>query len=63
MGLALDEPKANDQRIEESGISFLVASGEEPYVLGGATLHVDYHADAYSRRFYVRRGGRAAGCF
>jgi hypothetical protein len=40
----------------------VVANREEPDILYGATLHVDYATDDFGGGFYVRRGRRAASC-
>ena len=42
MGLALDEPKANDERIELEGFSFIMASEVADTIRSYGNLFIDY---------------------
>ncbi len=50
MGLALDEPKADEQPIQVNGINVLVADIAKPFV-DNAT--VDYVKEAYGEGFVI----------
>jgi Fe-S cluster assembly iron-binding protein IscA len=57
MGLALDEPRANEQPVEVNGIGLLIADEERPLV-DGAT--VDYVKDDGREGFTI--GDADASC-
>jgi hypothetical protein len=42
MGLALDEPKANDEKIEAEGFSFIMASDVADTIRSYGNLLIDY---------------------
>ncbi len=59
MGLALDEPRNNDEHHEEAGVPFLLSPEISRWVAGGVELHVDYNK--YWKTFTVRAGNHY-GC-
>ena len=45
MGLALDEPKAGDQRIEQDGVPFLLGSDLNVWLSQGRSVVIRYDDD------------------
>jgi hypothetical protein len=53
MGLALDEPKPNDERIEVEGFSFILASDVADMVRSHGNLHIDYADRLWMKGFQL----------
>jgi len=53
MGMALDEPKVDDQKLDVAGIVFLVGPQEQPLVQEGQGLRVDFASSLFGERFFV----------
>ena len=60
MGLALDEPKANDERIEVEGFSFLVASEVADVVRSCGKLFIDYKDRPWAKGFQLSLAGKSS---
>jgi uncharacterized protein YneR len=60
MGLALDEPKADDEKHETDGMTFLIPAEIQRWMSSGVDLHVDYNQ--YWGSFSVRLGGHYGSC-
>jgi Fe-S cluster assembly iron-binding protein IscA len=54
MGLALDEPKDNEQTVRANGIDLLVAEMAMPFV---EEATVDYVKDTYGEGFIITTAG------
>jgi Fe-S cluster assembly iron-binding protein IscA len=54
MGLALDEPKDNEEPVRANGIDLLVAELAKPFVEDAT---VDYVKDPYSEGFVITGAG------
>jgi Fe-S cluster assembly iron-binding protein IscA len=54
MGMALDEPTANEQPIDVNGVGILISDEERPFVEGAK---VDYVKDEYREGFTIARAG------
>ena len=55
MGLALDEPKDDDHRIEQDGVRFLVGRELTMWFAFGKSLYIDY--DQWANGFPVYLSG------
>ncbi len=60
MGLALDEPKANDERFEAEGFSFIAASEVADLIRSSGSLFIDYSDRLWARGFQLSLPGRSA---
>jgi hypothetical protein len=60
MGLALDEPKANDERIEVEGFSFLMASEVADVIRSYGKLLIDYKDRPWAKGFQLSLPGKGA---
>jgi Fe-S cluster assembly iron-binding protein IscA len=60
MGLALDEPKANDERIEVEGFSFLMASEVADTIRSCGNLLIDYKDRPWAKGFQLSLPGKGA---
>jgi hypothetical protein len=58
MGLALDEPKANDERIEVEGFSFIVASEVADLIRSYGKLLIDYKDRPWAKGFQLSFPGK-----
>ncbi len=59
--MALDEPKNDDTKIEENGITFVVDAQTSDILSQSGGLTIDYINESY-RRGYMLRLGSAADC-
>lgn len=59
--MALDEPKDDDKKIEENGITFVVDSQTSDILSQGGGLTIDYVNEAY-RKGYMLKLGNASDC-
>jgi hypothetical protein len=53
MGLALDEPKANDEKIEAEGFSFIMASDVADTIRSYGNLLIDYMEHPWTKGFQL----------
>ena len=60
MGLALDEPKANDEKIEVEGFSFIMASEVADTIRSHGNLFIDCLEQSWERRFQLSFQGQAS---
>ena len=60
MGLALDEPKADDERIEAEGFSFLVASEVADLIRSFGSLLIDYKDRPWAKGFQLSFPGKGS---
>jgi hypothetical protein len=60
MGLALDEPKANDEKIEVEGLSFVAAGDVADLIRSHGGLSIDYVKSWFSKRFQLSLSGQAS---
>jgi len=60
MGLALDEPKANDERIEVEGFSFIVDSEVADVIRSFGSLFIDYKDRLWAKGFQLSFPGKGA---
>ena len=60
MGLALDEPKANDERIEAEGFSFVAARDVADLIRCFGSLSIDYGKGLLKRGFRLSLVGQPA---
>lgn len=60
MGLALDEPKQDDEPHEAEGVTFLIPAEIKRWMSSGVDLHVDYNP--YWSSFSVQLAGRYGSC-
>ena len=60
MGLALDEPKADDERIEAEGFSFLVASEVADLIRSFGSLLIDYKDRPWAKGFQLSFSGKGS---
>jgi len=58
MGLALDEPKANDERIELEGFSFIMASEVADTIRSYGNLFIDYLEQPREKGFQLSFEGK-----
>jgi len=60
MGLTLDEPKANDERIEAEGFSIIVASEVADLIRSYGKLLIDYKDRPWSKGFQLSFPGKGS---
>jgi Fe-S cluster assembly iron-binding protein IscA len=60
MGLALDEPKAGDERFEVEGFSFIVASEVADMIRSCGSLFIDYKDRPWAKGFQLSLPGKGA---
>jgi Fe-S cluster assembly iron-binding protein IscA len=58
MGLTLDEPKSNDEKIEVEGLSFIVASEVADMIRSYGNLLIDYQDHFWSKGFQLSFAGQ-----
>jgi hypothetical protein len=59
MGLTLDEPKANDEKIEAEGFSFIMASEVADTIRSYGNLFIDYTEHPWMKGFQLSFLGKA----
>jgi Fe-S cluster assembly iron-binding protein IscA len=62
MGLALDEPKANDEKIEVEGFSFIMASEVVDTIRSYENLFIDYVEHPWTKGFQLSFPGKSSFC-
>jgi len=60
MGLVLDEPKANDKKIEVEGLSFIVASEVADMIRPYGNLFIDYVEHPWEKGFQLSFQGKVS---
>jgi Fe-S cluster assembly iron-binding protein IscA len=60
MGLALDEPKVNDEQIEVEGFSFLVDSEVANMIRSFGSLFIDYKDRPWAKGFQLSFPGKGS---
>ena len=60
MGLALDEPKTNDEKIEVEGFSFIVASEVVDTIRSYGNLFIDYLEHPWMKGFQLSFQGKGS---
>jgi Fe-S cluster assembly iron-binding protein IscA len=60
MGLALDEPKANDEIIEGEGFSIIVASEVADIIRSYGKLLIDYKDQLWAKGFQLSFPGKGS---
>jgi hypothetical protein len=60
MGLTLDEPKANDKRVEAEGFSFIVASEVADIIRLYGKLLIDYNDRPWAKGFRLSLAGKSS---
>jgi Fe-S cluster assembly iron-binding protein IscA len=60
MGLALDEPKANDERIDVEGFSFIVDSEVAEIIRSRGNLFIDYKDHPWAKGFQLSFPGKGS---
>jgi hypothetical protein len=60
MGLTLDEPKSNDERVEAEGFSFIVASEVADIIRLYGKLLIDYNNRPWARGFQLSFAGKSS---
>jgi hypothetical protein len=60
MGLALDEPKANDEKIEVEGFSFIMASEVADTIRTYGNLFIDYMEQPWKEGFELSLSGKVS---
>jgi len=60
MGLALDEPKADDERFEAEGFFFIAASEVADLIRSCGSLFIDYTDRLWTRSFQLSLSGRSS---
>lgn len=58
MGLALDEPKKDDERFEAEGFLFIAASEVADLIRSCGSLFIDYTDRLWARGFQLSLSGR-----
>jgi len=58
MGLTLDEPKANDEKIEAEGFSFIMASEVADTIRSFGSLLIDYMEHPWTKGFQLSLSGK-----
>jgi Fe-S cluster assembly iron-binding protein IscA len=58
MGLALDEPKAHDEKIEAEGFSFVAAGDVADLIRSAGSLSIDYVEGFFKKGFQLSLAGR-----
>ena len=60
MGLTLDEPKANDERIEVEGFSFVMDSEVADIIRSFGSLLIDYQDRLWAKGFQLSFPGKGS---
>ena len=60
MGLALDEPKANDEKIEVEGLSFVAEGDVADVIRSHGGLSIDYAKSWLKKGFMLSLAGQAS---
>jgi hypothetical protein len=60
MGLVLDEPKANDEKIEVKGFSFIMASEVVDTIRSYGNLFIDYMEHPWMKGFQLSLLGKVS---
>jgi hypothetical protein len=60
MGLTLDEPKVNDEKIEVEGFSFIVASEVAETIRSYGNLFIDYLEHPWMKGFQLSLSGKGS---
>jgi hypothetical protein len=60
MGLALDEPKADDERFEAGGFSFIAASEVVDVIRSYGKLLIDYKDRSWAKGFQLSFRGKGS---
>jgi len=60
MGLVLDEPKANDEKIEVEGFSFIMASEVVDTIRSYGNLFIDYMEHPWMKGFQLSLLGKVS---
>ncbi len=60
MGLTLDEPKLNDERIEVKGLSFILASEVADMIRLYGELFIDYKDHPWTKGFQLSFQGKGS---
>jgi hypothetical protein len=60
MGLTLDEPKSNDERIEVEGLSFIMASEVADMIRLYGKLLIDYNDRFWAKGFQLSFAGKSS---
>jgi len=60
MGLVLDEPTENDEKIEEGGFSFIMVSEVANTIRSSGSLFIDYRNSLWSKGFQLSLAGQGA---
>jgi Fe-S cluster assembly iron-binding protein IscA len=60
MGLALDELKANDEKIEAEGFSFIMASEVAETIRSYENLFIDYMEQPWEKGFQLSLSGKVS---
>jgi hypothetical protein len=60
MGLALDEPKVNDERIEVEGFPFIVGSEVGNVIRSFGSLFIDYQDRFWAKGFQLSFPGKSS---
>ncbi len=58
MGLALDEPKAHDEKIEVEGFSFIAARDVADLIRSAGSLSIDYVEGFFKKGFQLSLTGQ-----
>jgi Fe-S cluster assembly iron-binding protein IscA len=58
MGLALDEPKTNDEKIEAEGFSFVIAPDVAETIRSYGNLFIDYTEHSWMKGFQLSLLGK-----
>ena len=60
MGLTQDEPKANDERIEVDGVSFIMDSEVADIIRSFGSLFIDYKDRPWAKGFQLSFPGKGS---
>jgi hypothetical protein len=60
MGLALDEPKTNDEKLQVEGFSFIVASEVADTIRSHGNLFIDYMEQPWKKGFELSLSGKVS---
>ena len=60
MGLTQDEPKANDERIEVDGVSFIMDSEVADIIRSFGSLFIDYKDRPWAKGFQLSFTGKGS---
>ncbi len=53
--MALDEPQADDEKIDVSGITWLVAKADAPAITSGDGVRIDHTAGVFGAGFAIEK--------